>query len=352
MNSTVTSSATVVEGKKGSTPMARRLRRTRLVALAAVVGLGLTACGGSDIKDKSDTADGGKDCGELRIAVNPWTGYAANAHVIGVVAQEELGCKVTYPEVKEEVGWQGMADGSIDTIVENWGHPDLIKKYIDEQKSVEDAGLTGNEGLIGWFVPQWMADEYPDILDWQNLNKYADMFKTSESGDKGQLLDGDPSYVTNDEALVKNLDLNYQVVIGGSEAALLQSFRSAEENKTPLLAYFYTPQWYAEVDGQSTPGVEDPVQIAHVALPTYTEGCDADPAAVACDYPPYHLNKLISTEFADSGSPAVDLIKNFEWTNEDQNLVASYIGQDGMDPDDAAKKWIEENQDKVDAWLS
>src|SRR5689334_6402201 len=228
---------------KERTPMARRLRRTRLVALAAVVGLGLTACGGSDIKDKdAGSSTGGKDCGDLRIAVNPWTGYVSNAHVIGVVAQEELGCNVTYPDVKEEVGWQGMADGSIDTIVENWGHDDLIKKYIDEQGSVQDAGLTGGEGLIGWFVPQWMADEYPDILDWENLNKYADMFKTSESGDKGQLLDGDPSYVTNDEALVKNLDLDYQVVVGGSEAALLQSFRNAQENKKPLLAYFYTPQ--------------------------------------------------------------------------------------------------------------
>ena len=117
--------------------MARRLRRTRLVALAAVVGLGLAACGGSDIKDDDKASgSGGKDCGDLRIAVNPWTGYVANAHVIGVVAQEELGCNVTYPEVKEEVGWQGMADGSIDTIVENWGHPDLIEKYIDEQGTV------------------------------------------------------------------------------------------------------------------------------------------------------------------------------------------------------------------------
>ena len=52
---TQTSSATAAEKKKGRTPMARRLRRTRLVALAAVVGLGLTACGGSDIKD-DDTA--------------------------------------------------------------------------------------------------------------------------------------------------------------------------------------------------------------------------------------------------------------------------------------------------------
>ena len=70
------------------------------------------------------------------------------------------------------------------------------------------------------------------------------MFKTSESGGKGQLLDGDPSYVTNDEALVKNLNLNYKVVVGGSEAALIQSFRNAEKNKKPLLAYFYEPQWF------------------------------------------------------------------------------------------------------------
>src|SRR3712207_7504448 len=57
---------------------------------------------------------------------------------------------------------------------------------------------TGNIGQIGWWVPPWMVEEYPDILDWQNLNKYADLFKTSESGGKGQLLDGDPSFVTND----------------------------------------------------------------------------------------------------------------------------------------------------------
>ena len=126
--------------------MARRLRRTRLVALAAVAGLGLAACGGSDIEEDDTASGGGSDCGDLRIAVNPWTGYVSNAHVIGVVAQEELGCNVTYPEVKEEVGWQGMADGSIDTIVENWGHPDLVSKYIDDQGTVEDAGLTGNDG--------------------------------------------------------------------------------------------------------------------------------------------------------------------------------------------------------------
>ena len=49
--------------------------------------------------------------------------------------------------------------------------------------------------------------------------------------------------------------------------------------------------------------------------------------------------------------PAVDLVKNFKWTNDDQNLVAKYIAEDGMSPEDAAAKWIDDNPDKVDAWL-
>ena len=317
----------------------RRARHLRLLGIGAAAALLLSACGGGGISDT--TSSSGKSCGTFNIAVNPWTGYVADAYVVGTVAQEKLGCTVNYKEVKEEVGWQGMASGTIDTILENWGHADLTQKYVKDQKTVQDAGQTGNQGIIGWYVPPWMAKKYPDITNWQNLNKYASLFKTSESGGKGQLLDGDPSYVTNDEALVKNLHLNYQVVVGGSEAALIQSFRSAEKNHTPLLAYFYEPQWFFSE-----------MKLVKIDLPPYKPGCDSDPAKVACDYPPYKLNKLISKKFADSGSPAVGLVKGFQISNEDQNLVATDIAEKGMDPDEAAKKWIEANPDKVDAWLN
>ena len=336
------------------------MKRTRtyaaLGALALTAAAALSACGGDSIDDTSSDAAGGEDCGSMNMAVNNWVGYEADAYVVGQVAAEQLGCDVEYKRLDEQVSWKGFGTGEVDVVIENWGHPELQSKYIKDKGgdgSATNAGLTGNDGIIGWYVPPWLAEEHPEVLDWENLNDFADEFATSESGGKGQLLDGDPSYVTNDEALVKNLKLNFKVVVGGSEAALLQSFKSAEKNKTPLIAYFYTPQWYADVQGQpTTPGVKDPIKLAHVSLPPYTEGCDADAAKVACDYPPYHLNKLIAKKFADSGSPAVDLIKNFQWTNADQNLVSSYIAQDGMSPDDAAKKWVEDNQDKVDAWLS
>ncbi len=316
-------------------------RRMGLAAVCAAAGLVLAACGGGDINSGSTGgASGGAKCGTFNIAVNPWVGYEANAYVVGYVAKTKLGCDVKYTNVKEEIAWQGMNAGTVDTILENWGHPDLTKKYVEQAKTVVDAGLTGNTGIIGWYVPPWLAAAHPDVLHWQNLNKYASNFKTSESGGKGQLLDGDPSYVTNDEALVTNLKLNFKVVYAGSETALITAFRQAEKNHTWLIGYFYEPQWFMTE-----------VPLKQVELPPYTEGCDSDPAKIACGYPVYKLNKLISSKFAGSGSPAVGLVKNFNWTNADQNLVAKYIAGDNMQPAAAAQKWVEANQSKVDAWL-
>ncbi|MES5820578.1 ABC transporter substrate-binding protein [Streptomyces sp. RG80] len=309
----------------------------------AVLGLTLTACGGAKVGDSSSDAGGsgssGK-CGTFNLAVNPWVGYEANAAVLAYVAQNDLGCKVNSKDLKEEIAWQGFGTGEVDAVVENWGHDDLKKKYITDQKTAVEAGPTGNEGLIGWYVPPWLAKAHPDILDWNNLDKYAAEFKTSESGGKGQLLDGDPSFVTNDEALVKNLKLDYKVVYAGSETALIQAFRKAEKNKEWVIGYFYEPQWFMSE-----------VPLKKVKLPDYKAGCDAEPDKVDCDYPVYKLDKIVSAKFAKSGSPAYDLVKNFTWTNDDQNVVAKYIAVDKMTPEAAAKKWVDANRAKVDAWI-
>jgi len=302
----------------------------------------LAGCGGGDIEESGgDSAAGGADCTEtMDMALNPWVGYTADAYVVGRVAETKLGCKVEYKDLKEELSWAGMGSGEVDVVIENWGHPDLVDKYIKKQKTAVDAGPTGNIGIIGWYVPPWLAKAHPDVTNWQNLNKYADEFQTTESGGKGQLLDGDPSFVTNDEALVQNLNLNFEVVYAGSETALIQAFRTAEKNQDWVIGYFYEPQWFLSE-----------VPLVKVDLPPYKPGCDADPEKIACDYPEYKLNKIVAADYAETNDPGYQLVKNFNWTNDDQNLVAKYIAEDGMDPEDAADKWIEDNPDKVDAWI-
>jgi glycine betaine/proline transport system substrate-binding protein len=324
--------------------MARQATQWRVgaagIAGVAVLGLTLSACGGAKVGDSSAGAGSSGKCGTFNLAVNPWVGYEADAAVVAYVAEHDLKCKVTQKDLKEEIAWQGFGTGEVDAVLENWGHDDLKKKYITDQKTAVEAGSTGNKGVIGWYVPPWLAKAHPDITDWKNLNKYAANFKTSESGGKGQLLDGDPSYVTNDEALVKNLKLDFKVVYAGSETALIQAYRDAEKNKKWVIGYFYEPQWFLSE-----------VPLVKVKLPEYKDGCDADAEKVACDYPVYDLDKIVSAKFAKSGSPAYDLVQNFTWTNDDQNVVAKYIAVDKMKPEAAAKKWVEANRDKVDAWL-
>jgi glycine betaine/proline transport system substrate-binding protein len=324
----------------------RWMRGARAVAAVACVAV-VTACGGGDIDDQTqaneaDADAAGGECGELNMAVNPWVGYEASAYVVGTVAQQQLGCTVNYKDLKEDVSWQGFGTGEVDVVIEDWGHPDLEKQFFAEQGdgSAMDGGPTGNTGIIGWYVPPWLAQEHPEILEWENLNDFASDFATSETGDKGQFLGADPSYVQFDEAIIENLDLDFEVVFSGSEAASITAFQQAEENKEFLIGYFYEPQWlFAELP------------LAKVALPPYEEGCQDDPAEVDCDYPETELKKILSTSWVEEGGPGVELVQNFQWTNEDQNQVAQYISDEGMSNEDAAARWVEENPDVWEAWL-
>nr|BFE87322.1 hypothetical protein GCM10020093_099230 [Planobispora longispora] len=139
---------------------------------------------------------------------------------------------------------------------------------------------------------------------------------------------------------MRNLDLDYKVVYSGSEDALIKAARRATEKREPLLLYFYEPQW-----------LFSQVKLVKINLPPYAIGCDADPKKVSCDYPPYLLDKIVSRRFADTGGKAYELVRNFSWTNEQQNAVASDIAQKGLTAEQAAAKWIDANQIVWKDWM-
>ncbi|MGV9310164.1 ABC transporter substrate-binding protein [Nonomuraea sp. NPDC003727] len=307
--------------------------RTKLLAAALTLGLILTGC-------TSEAPQTPKATGTVRLAVNPWVGYEASAAVLAYLLEHELGYKVETKKLTEEESWKGFESGDVDVIVENWGRDKEKKEFIQDKKVAVSAGLNGNKGVIGWYVPQWMVEEYPDITNWRNLNKYAHLFRTEKSGELGQVLDGDPTFVTADEDLVRNLKLNYKVVYAGSEDALIKAMRSATRTRRPLLMYFYQPQW-----------LFTQVKMAKINLPSYAIGCDAVAAKVACDYPPYLLDKIVSKKFADTGGRAYELVRNFSWTNDHQNAVASDMTDGGMSAEQAAKKWIDANKIVWKDWL-
>ncbi|MEU2896188.1 ABC transporter substrate-binding protein [Streptomyces sp. NPDC007056] len=326
-------------GRKNPNPGGSRTRLTRAAGAAAVVlGLtGLTACGAADTGSSSSKGSSGS----VTIAVPSWVGAEANAAVAQYILENELDTKAELTQLDESVAFDALNSGKVDAILEDWGGaPKKVDLYVEDKKTVVAGGDLGVVGHIGWFVPKYLADEHPDITDWKNLNKYKNLFKTAESGDKGQLLEGSPSYTTNDDAIIKNLDLEYKTVYAGSEAAQITQMKENYKAKKPFITYWWTPQWLnAQLD------------LVEVKLPEYKEGCDAEPEKVACAYAQTPLQKYFNADFTKEGGDAAQFLKNFNWTAEQQNVVASMIADEKMSSEAAAEKWVKANKDVWQKWL-
>lgn len=316
------------------------MRRTPLAATACVLVLA-TGCGAADMTKQASPFANAQGSKTVTLSVQSWVGAQSNVAVAQYLLEHELGYRVDTVQVDEVPAWDALSQGRVDAILEDWGHPDQEKRYVQDKKTIGRGGDLGVTGHIGWFVPTYLVKQHPDITNWKNLNKYASLFRTAESGSKGQLLDGSPSYVTNDKALVKNLKLDYQVVFAGSEAAQITQMKQFAKEKKPFLTYWYSPQWLFEK-----------VPMTEVKLPAYKEGCDADAAKIACAYPHTPLQKYLNADFAKDGGRAAAFLKKFTWTTEDQNQVSLMIADQKLSPQKAAEKWVRTHPSVWKKWLS
>ena len=303
------------------------------------------ASGGSDTTAAS--AGGGEEL--VRLAVNPWTGSAVNANVAkAVIEQEGLGT-VEIVDIDENAMWPAIAKGDeLDGVLEIWpsGHAADYETYITGNKGIVDGGLLGPDAKIGWYVPSFVVEEHPELATWEGFKnpELAGLFQTAESGDQGQFLMGDPSYVSYDEQIIANLELPLKFVVAGSEAALITAIQNAEADQKPLLLQFWQPHW-----------LQSQVDLTEVELPEFTDECaasaEANDGKYACDYPVDKLYKAFSDKLEAKAPNAFAVLSNLQLTTEQQNEIAALIDGEGMSGAEAAQQWVDANEDVWKAWL-
>ncbi len=313
-----------------------RLAGLVLVAVAALA-VSASAFGGSTRSAA---------CGNVVLNENSWSGSTADTYVAKYVLEKRLGCKVKVTNITEgQPGFQAMADGKIDVVMEDWQNLPSFPQYT-KSKSVVNLGSLGITGVIGWYIPRYLLKQYPQFKTWKGLKGKESVFKSPESGSQGMFLGGDPSYVQKDRMLIKGLGLNLKHVVAGAEPAQVARWSQLYKQKKPVLFYWYDPQYLnAQYD------------LVRIQLPKRFKACQddekkgGDPKKYACEYPSYPLDKVVSGKFATSGSPALKVIRNFRWSAADQNMVANLIAGKKMKPDKAAETWVKANAAKVNAWL-
>ena len=292
----------------------------------------------------------GPDLGEIttiQLIANPWNGSAAN---IAVAQQllEHLGYTVEVTDLDENAQWSAINTGELHASLEVWpsGHAQNRVDFIDNPNgNVVDAGLLGPVGKIGWWMPAYMVEQNPALATWEGFQdpELAGLFATAETGDLGQILHGDPSWVTYEQNIIDNLGLHLELVYAGSEEALLASFDAAFAREDPVLSYFWTPH-----------SAFKSFDLVEVQLPEYTDECgaQADTGGYNCDYPADNLFKIVWAGLEEGAPAAWTLLHNFNYTTADQVSMLAAIEGEGQSVEEAAADWISANEATWSAWLS
>jgi len=312
--------------------------RLRLMYLLMLATLLLAACGGSSASSAPKIP--------LKLAENAWTGSSININVAKILLEEKLGYKVEIVTIDENAQWAALGNGDLSASLEVWpsGHAENVKKYVDEQKVVENLGELGVVGKISWYVPTYVVDQHPELATIDGFKKPEDaaLFKTAETGEQGQFLAGDPSWVQYDEDIIKNLGLNFKVVRAGSEQAVLAAVDSAYSRKEPILFYFWTPH-----------SVHAKYKLTAVKLPDYSTACydKATSGGVDCDYPPDVLFKIAWSGLKEKAPDAYQFLKNMKYSNDDQIAMIAAVDTDKKTAEQAARDWINAHESVWKAWL-
>ena len=264
---------------------------------------------------------------------NAWAGATANVYVLKYVLEKNLGCTVNIAKLPESTPlFQAMTDGKVDVVLEDWNNIQLKvnRHFVTKEKSIVNLGSSGVIGHIGWFIPTYLMKQHPEFKTWKGLKGKESLFKSPESGSQGMFLGGDPTYVQKDAQLIKALGLELQVRLRGRRARAGRPVDAAvqAEEADPLL--LVTPQY-----------LNTAYQLSEIQLPKRHKNCqDSYSPKLGSDLQQYNcayaartiIEKLISTKFAKSGSPAVPVIKRWKWSANDQNFVANLIAGQQEDP--------------------
>lgn len=283
----------------------------------------------------------------IELAVTDWTGARLNVSIAEQLIERRLGYPVEAVEVVD-VGRMltDISTGDLDAVLELWPSSlDERDRALLSSDAVDRLGDLGVIGKVGWYLPRSVIQDQPALGTWRGLADptAATLFATEETGNRGRFLGTDPGYEQHDEEIIEALDLPFEVVYSGSEAATAAEVERAITQGEPILLYWWTPT--SEITR---------FDLVEVELPPRDAACEADIAAgepQRCDYPDERLIKVGWPELASTAPEVQRFLAEFELTNSDQLRMIDQVENQGESVDAVAAEWIADNSDRWEAWL-
>ncbi len=283
----------------------------------------------------------------IKLTIHDWTGQYLSTKIMGSVLMKH-GYNVEYVKADYIAQFAGLESGDLSIAMEMWETTgkDALEASLKTGKTV-DLGETGMDAKEEWWYPLYMKEKCPGLPDWKALNKCAEAFATPETSPKGRYLGGPVTWGGFDDERVEALDLNYEVVHAGTDAALFAELESAYQRKAPILLWVYAPHWaVAKYKGE------------WVEFPEYTDACYKDPKwginpnmKYDCGKP-FGWIKKVGWKGGEKKWPgAYKAVRNFRIENDEMSALIVDVDLNGRKVDEVVAEWIEKNEARWKKWL-
>ncbi|MGP5066122.1 glycine betaine ABC transporter substrate-binding protein [Psychrobacter alimentarius] len=288
----------------------------------------------------------------IKFGALTWESGQFISGVLKYIAEDGYDCII------EEVPGAGpaletaLSQDDIQIIGEQWvGRSPIMEQAIEENK-VEVIGDTLKGGATqGWYVPKYVLEENPGLRSYQDLPKYAELFKDPENPSKSRFMNCPSGWTCEifNTRLLKNtgLDSTFNNAHPGTGAALDAEIASAFEQHKPLLFYYWQPT-----------GLMAKYDFAPLAFPAHNDACWQDllrvdgTADCVSGFPVSPLGIAVSTPFLESNPELAEVFKQVQFTSDELNGAILEMSENKRSGEEQALVFLRENPNVWRQWVS
>lgn len=283
----------------------------------------------------------------IKLTLHDWTGQLLTTNLMGEVLKK-AGYNIDYVQADYIAQFAGLKTGDLHVAMEIW--ETTGREAMDEATgtgNVQNLGETGMQAIEEWWYPSYMKETCPGLPDWEALNACAEAFSTAETAPMGRYLGGPVTWGGFDDERVEALEMDFEVVHAGTDAALFAELESAYQRKAPIVLWVYAPHWApTKFDGE------------FVEFPAYTSECYSDPAwgsnpdmAYDCGKPRGPIWKVAWSGVEDKWPGAHAIIKSFNIDNQEMGDMVAKVDLESEKLEDVVANWMTTNETRWQEWI-
>jgi glycine betaine/proline transport system substrate-binding protein len=308
-------------------------------AAVAALSIGLAAPAGAFEPESGET---------IKLMVADWSSMLINTEILDIILST-YGYDVEQVIADDSARYPGFESGDLTIALETWQttQDEPFTKSLATGK-ILDMGELGPQAKEEWWYPAYMEEQCPGLPDWHALKDCAEAFAAPETAPKGRYLGAPVSWGGFDEERVEALDLPFEVVHAGTEAAMFAELQAAYERKDPIILWVYSPHWVPSV-----------FEGSFVEFPPYEAACYNDPSwgenpdmAYDCGKPEGWIKKMAWANGEDVWPCAYDIVRSFTMDSDEVGALVYEVDVEGRSVEEVAMEWATENEPEWREWAS